>query len=253
MVLRTYAYEARLQDTGPTQEGVYKMSGLLKNANNIRISLTEAISVRNITLLSNLMLSLALLLFAFRFWMFEPGAIAIPNAPLTKPIEVRGSWANQSFKQGHAIAFAELIGNISKTNIQFVKQRFLANTTPHLRDQFEDEIERQVSIINARKIKQKFIIEDVYYDEYQDIVWVWGQREITIPRQKPLNKTWTYEFRIGVYGGMPKISYFKQYPGKPNTRTRVVPAANTIPQLTDEMRSGLVEAGSTVKEIINAN
>ena len=49
--------------------------------------------------------------------------------------------------------------------------------------------------------------------------------------------------------GMPKISYFKQYPGKPNTRQRVVPAAETIPDLTEEMREGLKESGSEVKEI----
>ncbi|WP_076415073.1 TraE/TraK family type IV conjugative transfer system protein [Shewanella sp. UCD-KL12] len=229
------------------------MTELLKKANDVKVSLTEAISVRNVTLVSNLALSLSILVFAFKFATFEPGAVAIPNAPLTDPIEVRGSWANSSFKQGHAIAFAELIGNISKTNIKFVKQRFLASSTPHLRDQFEEEIERQVSIISARKLKQKFTIEDIYFDEYQDVVWVWGNREITIPNQKPLNKIWTYEFRIGVHGGMPKISYFKQYPGKPNTRQRTVPASDTIPELTEEMRLGLEESGSTIKEINDAN
>lgn len=229
------------------------MKHLLPKAKDIKVSLTEAISVRNVTLLANLALSLSVLIFALKFLTFEPGAVAIPNAPLTDPIEVRGNWANSSFKQGHAIAFAELIGNISKTNIQFVKRRFLASSTPHLRDQFEEEIDRQVSIISARKIKQKFMIEDIHFDEYQDVVWVWGNREITIPNQKPLNKIWTYEFRIGVHGGMPKISYFKQYPGKPNTRQRTVPAADTIPELTEEMRSGLEESGSTVKEIKNAN
>jgi conjugal transfer pilus assembly protein TraE len=229
------------------------MSNLLGGLNDIKVSLTEAISVRNVTLLSNLILSVALLVFALKFISFEPGAIALPNAPLTEPIEVRGNWASASFKEGHAIAFSELIGNISNTNIKFVKQRFLASSTPYLREQFEEEIERQVSIINARKLKQRFVIEDQYFDEYQDIVWIWGTREITIPNQPVMKKTWTYEWRIGVSSGMPKISYFQQYPGKPNTRQRVVPAADTIPELTDEMRIGLTESGSVVKEIKDAN
>ncbi|MGI2115597.1 TraE/TraK family type IV conjugative transfer system protein (plasmid) [Shewanella sp. HL-SH4] len=229
------------------------MSKLLSSVHDIKVSLTEAISVRNVTLLSNILLSVALLIFALKFLNFEPGAIALPNAPLTEPIEVRGSWANSSFKEGHAIAFSELIGNISNTNIKFVKQRFLASATPYLRDQFEEEIERQVSIINARKLKQRFVIEDLHFDEFQDIVWIWGTREITLPNQPVLKKTWTYEWRIGVSGGMPKISYFQQYPGKPNTRQRVVPAADTIPELTDEMRLGLVESGSEVKENKDAN
>lgn len=215
----------------------------------IKTSLKEAISVRNITLLSNLLLSIGVLLFAIRFITFEPGAIALPNAPLTDVIEVKGDWANSGFKKGHATAFSELIGNVSNANINLVKERFLAASTPNLRDQFQDEIDRQISIINARKLKQKFTFEDIYFDEYQDVVWVWGQREITIPNQTPMKKTWTYEYRIGVSAGMPKISYFKQYPGKPNTRQRKVPSADSIPELTEEMRDGLEASGSQVKEL----
>lgn len=48
---------------------------------------------------------------------------------------------------------------------------------------------------------------------------------------------------------MPKISYFKQYPGKPNTRQRKVPSADSIPELTEEMRDGLEANGSQVKEL----
>lgn len=225
------------------------MISILGSANDIKKSLIEAISVRNITLLSNLCLSVALLIFAVRFATFEPGAIALPNSPITEIIEVQGDWANASFKKGHAIAFAELIGNISKVNIGFVKERFLAASTPYLRDQFQDEIERQISVINARKLKQRFTIEDVYFDEYQDVVWIWGSREITLPGQEPMLKTWTYEFRIGVSSGMPKISYFKQYPGKPNTRQRKVPSQETIPDLPEDMRSGLIESGSEVKDV----
>lgn len=227
------------------------MKTILGNADDIKKSIGEAISVRNVTLLSNLLLSAALLIFAIRFFTFEPGAVVLPNAPITDVIEVKGDWANASFKKGHATAFAELIGNISKTNINFVKERILASATPYLREKFQDEIERQVAIINARKLKQRFVIEDIYFDEYQDVVWIWGAREITLPGQSPMTQTWTYEFRIGVVSGMPKISYFKQYPGKPNTRQRVVPAADTIPELTGEMREGLIESGSEVKEVQN--
>lgn len=227
------------------------MKAILGNAEDIRKSIGEAISIRNVTLLSNLMLSAALLIFSISFATFEPGAVVLPNSPITEVIEVKGDWANASFKKGHATAFAELIGNISNTNINFVKERFLASSTPYLREQFQDEIDRQISIINARRLKQRFVIEDIYYDEYQDVVWIWGAREITLPGQSPMTQTWTYEFRIGVSSGMPKISYFKQYSGKPNTRQRTVPSADTIPELTTDMRDGLVESGSKVKEIPN--
>ncbi|GGP59067.1 hypothetical protein GCM10009347_26850 [Shewanella algicola] len=223
--------------------------GILNSAEDIKKSLVDAVTTRNIILLSNLLLSSGLLIFALKFAFFEPGSIVLPNAPITEVIEVQGDWANASFKRGHAIAFAELIGNISKSNINFVKERFLSAATPNLRDQFEEEIDRQIAIISARKLKQRFIIDDIYFDEYQDVVWIWGAREITLPGQSPMTKTWTYEFRIGVSSGMPKISYFKQYPGKPNTRQRVVPAAETIPELSKEMREGLIESGSEVKDV----
>jgi conjugal transfer pilus assembly protein TraE len=223
---------------------------ILGGAEDIRKSLVEAVTTKNVVILSNLMLSTGVLIFAVRFALFEPGSIALPNAPITDVIEVRGSWANASFKKGHAIAFAELIGNISNSNINFVKERFLASATPHLREQFQEEIDRQIAIINARKLMQRFTIEDVYFDEYQDVVWIWGSREITLPGQAPMTKTWTYEFRVGVSSGMPKISYFRQYPGKPNTRQTVVPSADTIPELTENMREGLKESGSDVKDVI---
>ncbi|MBB1438444.1 TraE/TraK family type IV conjugative transfer system protein [Shewanella sp. SG41-4] len=223
--------------------------GILNNADDIKRSLVDAVTTRNVIILSNLLLSTGVMIFAFKFAFFEPAVAVLPNAPVTEVIEVRGTWANASFKKGHAIAFAELIGNISKNNINFVKERFLSAATPNLREQFQDEIDRQIAIINARKLKQRFTIDDVYFDEYQDVVWIWGGREITLPGQTPMIKTWTYEFRIAVSSGMPKISYFKQYPGKPNTRQRVVPAADTIPDLTEEMREGLKESGSEVKEI----
>ncbi|MBB1388347.1 hypothetical protein H5185_02775 [Shewanella sp. SG44-6] len=222
---------------------------ILKNANDVRKSLIDAITTRNVTLLSNLLLSIGICIFAFKFAFFEPGSVVLPNAPMTEVIEVRGDWANASFKRGHAIAFAELIGNISKSNINFVKERFMSAATPNLREQFQDEIDRQIAIISARKLQQRFTIDDVYFDEHQDVVWIWGSREIILPGQPPLIKTWTYEFRIGVASGMPKISYFKQYPGKPNTRQRVVPAADTIPELTEDMRAGLEESGSEVKDV----
>ncbi|BDQ68376.1 MULTISPECIES: TraE/TraK family type IV conjugative transfer system protein [Shewanella] len=227
------------------------MKSMMGNAEEIRKSIGDAISTRNVSLLSNLILSTAVLIIAIRFATFEPGAVVLPNVPITEVIEVKGDWANASFKKGHATAFAELIGNISKTNINFVKERFLASSTPYLREQFQEEIDRQVSIINARKLKQRFVIEDIYFDEYQDVVWIWGSREITLPGQAPMTKTWTYEFRIGVASGMPKISYFKQYPGKPNTRQRTVPSEDTIPELTSDMREGLIESGSQVKEVPN--
>ena len=222
---------------------------ILSSADEVRKSLVDAVTTRHVIILSNLMLSAGVLLFSFKFAFFEPGSIVLPNAPVTEVIEVRGSWANASFKKGHAIAFSELIGNISKNNINFVKERFLSAATPNLREQFQGEIDRQISIISARKLQQRFTIDDVYFDEYQDVVWIWGAREITLPGQTPMIKTWTYEFRIGVSSGMPKISYFKQYPGKPNTRQRVVPSADTIPELTEDMREGLTESGSEVKDI----
>lgn len=222
---------------------------ILVPISEIKSSLSAAITSRNINLLSNLILSCALLIFSIAYLTDDSGAVAIPNAPLTEPIEVRGEWANKSFKVGHAFAFSELVGNLSPQNIDFVKQRFLASSVPALRQELGDELERQIAIIKARKIKQKFTIEDVYFDEYQDVVWVWGSKEITLPRQKPKTNIWTYEYRIGVSAGMPKIKFFTGYQGKPNVRQRVVPAQDSLPELDSDMREDLKDAGSEVKEL----
>jgi conjugal transfer pilus assembly protein TraE len=224
------------------------MSNLLKTANEIRLSMTEAITSRNVTLLSNIILSVALLMIAVRFWTFEPGAVAIPDAAVTSPLEVKGNWASASFKMGHAIAFAELLGNVNGNNVKFVKERFLSRATPYLRDQFEDEIDRQIAIIQARKMKQTFMMEDSYYDDTQDIVWIWGNRTITLPNQDPLHDIWTYEMRIGVENGMPRLMYFQQYAGKPNTKQKKVTPASEVPTLSEDMKQGLQESGSKVEE-----
>lgn len=220
---------------------------LLKTAEELSVSIRDAINSRNIVLLSNVLLSVGVFCLGVKVLFSSAGVIALPNAPLTEEISVKGSWANEGFKKLHAQAFSELLGNINPNNVRFVKERFLASATPYIQQQFSEELDRQVAIIRARKMDQKFIMEDSYYDEYQDVVWVWGSREITLPNQTPLKEVWTYEWRIGVNAGMPKISYFSQYKGKPNTRQQKVVPADEVPQLSDDMKEGLVESGSTPK------
>lgn len=220
---------------------------MLMDINEIKKSVSEAISARNIQLLANLCLSIAVLMLAIRYVFFEPGAIAIPNAPITESIEVKGDWANGAFKQGHAIAFASLLGNISPQNISFVKQRFLISSSPALRNTVEQELDTQISLIKTRKIKQSFTMEDVHFDESQDAIWVWGEKTLLVPNSPAIKSTWTFEFRIGVNAGMPKITYFNQYKGKPNLRQRKLPQAELIPYLDNEIKDVVKHADFEVR------
>ncbi|MBD1389407.1 hypothetical protein IC617_08210 [Neiella sp. HB171785] len=183
-------------------------------ATQVRESFSQAIASRNIMLLSNFILVVIVLFLFIKTATEDVRVVAIPPV-FRSEIELVGDQANSTFKQGWAIHFAQMIGNVSPKNVGFVVDHVTGYLSPRLKKAIESSMTKAALSIQTRRIQRSFVIDDLHHNLNSDIVYVWGQRTTQAPHSKPLVERWTYEFKIASSNGMPRIVHQDNYEGLP--------------------------------------
>lgn len=188
-----------------------KKSGLWK-------SWSEAIASRNISVASNLVLAIAILILTVMLFFKAPHTIALTQDSVFGDMELIGDQANQNYQQSWAFAIANLLGNIDQTNIKFVKTAIMNVLSPKLKVEIEPLLDRQVELIRQRGVKQMFIVDDLIHEPETDLIAIWGKKITYIDNKIRDSERWTYEMKIIAKNGRPKVVYLNQYNGTPRKK-----------------------------------
>ena len=207
----------------------------------IRTSFSQAIATRNIVVLANFFLALITLVLLLKVMSEDVRVVAIPPV-FRSEIELVGDRANSTFKQGWAVHFSQMIGNVSPENINFVVDHVKGYLSPRLRKGMESDMTKAALTVQTRRIKRAFVVEDLHHNLISDIVYVWGNRTTEVPHAKPLVERWTYEFKITSSNGMPRIVHQDNYEGLP-----------TRSEMRTNKRVGEAYLSQDVADVVDAN
>lgn len=172
-----------------------------------------------------------------------------------EPVIVSGNYANTSYAASHAIAAANMMGNVNERNIDYVTDTVLKMLSPHLRTQLYQSFQTEVQILKSRRARQSFYIEDVMVEPSNNIIFVWGTKRTASVNSGEITERFTYEFQIKPNQGMPKITHFDSYvgiprPRDPNRKFEPKPYLTRDLQLASLLSSTDVEFPDDVKEVV---
>lgn len=134
-----------------------------------------------------------------------------------EPVIVDGSYANRSYTASHALAIAVMLGNISPRNVDFVTEKFMKMLSPRLQSMLYGALDTEAKLLLRKRARQTFEVDDVMFRNEDNLVWVWGTKT-TMVGPNSAKDSFTYEFRLEPNNGIPKITHFDAYPGKPNIK-----------------------------------
>lgn len=207
-----------------------KEKELDENATKSKIgkSWSEAVSKYNDITKTNMALGATVFLLALKIFFQEPIVIIVP-ASIGEEITIQGDRVSPSYKKLFAHLIADTMGNVNPNNIDFKIDSVKKILSTRIRSLNIDSMKKHAQKMRLTKAEEIFSIDNVYYSESQDLVYVYGPKEIRQKGRKPIKTMWTYEMRIGARNGKPVISYIKQYPGSPkNAKSKTYSVKETI-------------------------
>ncbi|MGR5159277.1 TraE/TraK family type IV conjugative transfer system protein [Vibrio owensii] len=169
-----------------------------------------------------LMLLLALVIIFMlvaKVLMTKPVTVVTPPN-LSEPITIIGNQADEPFKKLWGTHIASMLGNANERNLEVILDSMKSMLTVRDYDIMAEQLSTHVKALALRNQRQSFNPQDFYYDPKSDIVYIYGERELTsrkkVQSNNPLKPVrWTYEITVKYAGGRPHLAYIDQYEGAP--------------------------------------
>ncbi len=157
------------------------------------------------------------LILAFIFLGGKETIITQQPNNLTNEISVSSNSANQPYKERWALSFAELIGNLTPANLDFVKSGIEGYFSPELFQQVKVGLEEQSELLKHEQATVTFTPKSIIYEPSTDKVYINGDQEVRTFGVEPKRKNWSMEFGIKIVNYLPVVTWFDAYSGPPRT------------------------------------
>jgi len=154
---------------------------------------------------------------------FRPVVITIQPWTLSEDAQVTRDDASRSYIEAWGFALAELVGNVSPGNVQFVSDRLKPLLDPKLYHRALEGLEANAKTLIDERISMRFEPRNVTFEKSSGKVYVHGYSFIRhgssyeAERREPR----TYEFTIKIANYAPIITQIDTYNGAPRTRNIV--------------------------------
>lgn len=125
--------------------------------------------------------------------------------------------ASESYKESWGLFLAQLTGNITPANVDFLKDRLKPLLAPTIYNEVIDTLEVQAQNIKNDRVTMRFEPRFVEYEKTTDKVYVYGYSFVKGSTGNEERDDRTYEYRIRISNYAPMIVDLDTYKGKPKT------------------------------------
>ncbi len=153
-------------------------------------------------------------------WRTERSIILVPPS-LSGEVEVTRTSASSEFKESWGLFLAELLGNTTPANADFLKTAIEPLLAPEIYRTVLDAMTDQIKAIKMDRVAISFTPRHVDYEAETNKVFVTGELKSQGPSSKPDIKPRTYEFIITIKNYRPRLEFIDVYPDDPKTVERL--------------------------------
>jgi len=144
--------------------------------------------------------------------------ITIQPYTLSEDAWITKTQSSTSYKEAWGFAFAQLLGNVTPGNVDFIKERIIPLLSPNIYQSTLDAIEIQAKQIKNNRVTMRFEPRFVEYEPISNKVFIYGYSFVKGTSSKAIRSERSYEFSIKISNYMPVFDYIDTYLGKPHTK-----------------------------------
>lgn len=151
--------------------------------------------------------------------------VVIEPWTLTADAQLESNHASRNYKEAWALAVAEMLGNITPGNVDFVLERLKPLLAPKIYNNVIRDANEQVVFLKEDRISQTFLPRSVEFEKSTGKVFVKGHAFIQGAgtntgggtSDKPIRNEMTFEFRIRINNYLPIFEDIAVYTGQART------------------------------------
>jgi conjugal transfer pilus assembly protein TraE len=123
-----------------------------------------------------------------------------------------------NYKEAWGFALAQLFGNVTPANVDFIKDRIDRLLSPAIYNEVINVLEVQSQQIKNDRVSIRFEPRFVEYEESSGKVFVYGYSFTKgMSNEAEIRTDRTYEFEIAISNYIPVIDFMDTYEGRPRT------------------------------------
>lgn len=126
--------------------------------------------------------------------------------------------SSQGYKEAWGFALAQLLGNVTPSNVGFIKDRIDRLISPAIYNDVINVLEMQSQQIRNDRVSIRFEPRFVEYEPKSEKVFVYGYSFTKgMSNESEVRTERTYEFEIAISNYLPVIDFMDTYEGRPRT------------------------------------
>ena len=150
-------------------------------------------------------------------WFSSTETIVLVPPTLDERVVVSAEEASEGYKSAWALYVAELLGNLTPGNSEFVGEHIGEIFSPAAYRDLRDTILNQIEAINQDRITVRFEPREISYEPETEKIFVYGEFTSAGPSGEPESFDRTFEVRVDMRFGRPWVTHFAAYEAPPRT------------------------------------
>lgn len=146
--------------------------------------------------------------------------VTIQPWTLARDAQVTETQASQSYMEAWGLALAQLIGNVTPGNVDFVSEQLKPLLAPKIYHETLDALQAGATQLKEDRVAVRFEPLRVTYEKTTGMVFVYGRSYMragtSMSKESKTNRT--YEFKLEINNYVPQINFLTTYEGVPHTR-----------------------------------
>lgn len=164
-------------------------------------------------------LAIAVLAMAYTHITAKPVVIVQPPN-MSEEVQLAADKANTAFKKGYGTYVASILGNLHTGNTSFLLASIEHMLSPHVYTDIREKILENLERIEEDRLSVSFSAQEVTYWADTNRIVVFGLRETRGRSDSTIEESVTYEMEIEIQNYMPRVTWLKQYTGRPERSTK---------------------------------
>lgn len=166
-----------------------------------------------------LLLSISCVFLSLKVFNYSETVVLVPPH-LNERVKVALNKSDIGYKKSWGLFFAELLGNATPSNIDFIKESLNNMLSPDVYNEFSAKLEEQILNFKREHLTQRFEPSLVIYDEVLDKVFVTGRSAIQGPSGNEIFSMRTFEFGFEFENFKPMLTYIDTFEGSKKDRLK---------------------------------